>query len=129
MYPLLNMVAHLIAVSTFAIIRMGAGVFQYDMKFYALMQFGVLLLLINGYLLNCINQISRGNWEVYRQVVTACVLQCAITLPLFPFNPIGLLPVITSVLLVARLAFAKRGRKAAKTLSEKDQYERAASYA
>jgi uncharacterized protein with PQ loop repeat len=108
---------------------MQAGVFQYDLKFYALIQFGVLLLLINGYLLNCINQISRGNWSVYRQVVTACFLQCAITLPLFPFNPISLLPVITSVVMVVWLAFARRSRIAAKSLSQTEHFKKAATYA
>jgi hypothetical protein len=108
MYPLLNMVAHLIAVGTFAFIRYQAGVFQYDMKFYALIQFGTLLLLLNTYLLNRITYISRSNWQVYQQIVIACVLQSAIIFPLFPFNPISFLPVITSVLLILSLAFARR---------------------
>jgi hypothetical protein len=118
LYPLLNMVAHLIAVGIFSYIRMQAGVFQYDIKFYTLIQFGLLLILINGYLLNRIRQISRGNWLVYRQIVIACVLQSAIILPLFPFNPISLLPVITSVLLVSRLAFARRGRGVALPIAD-----------
>jgi hypothetical protein len=113
MYPLLNMVAHLIAVSTYAVIRYQAGVFQYDMKFYALMQFGTLLLLLNGYLLNRIKHLSRGNWQVYQQIVIACVLQSAIIFPLFPFNPISLLPVITSVFLILCLAFARHTQKRA----------------
>ena len=111
MYPLLNMMAHLIAVGTYAIIRLQAGAFEYDMKFYALIQFGVLLVLINMYLLNRIKHISRGNWSVYPQIVMACVLQSLIVLPLFPFNPISLLPVLTSIILVLRLTFARRGQQ------------------
>ncbi|MDO1445658.1 hypothetical protein Q0590_05325 [Rhodocytophaga aerolata] len=111
MYPLLNMMAHLIAITTFAVIRIQAGVFQYDMKFYTLIQFGVLLVLINGYLLHAIQQLSRGNKTVYRSVVLACVLQSAIILPLFPFNPISLLPVITSGLLLLTLTFTLKGRR------------------
>jgi hypothetical protein len=112
MYPLLNMIAHLIAVSTYAIIRLQVGAFVYDMRFYALIQFGVLLVLINIYLLNQIKQISRGNWSVFRQIVIASVLQSMIVLPLFPFNPISLLPVLTSILLVVRLIVARLNRKA-----------------
>jgi hypothetical protein len=112
MYPLLNMIAHLIAVSTYAIIRLQAGAFTYDMKFYTLIQFGVLLVLINMYLLNQIKQISRGNWRVFRQICIASVLQSMIVLPLFPFNPISLLPVFTSIILVLRLTIARHGRKA-----------------
>ncbi|WP_162055836.1 hypothetical protein [Pontibacter pamirensis] len=106
MYPLLNMIAHLIAVGTLSVIRWQHGVFQYDIKFYALTQFAVLLILINAYLLSCIKQISRGNWGTYRHMVLACVLQIAIVLPLFPFNPISLLPVATSFILVIRLMLA-----------------------
>lgn len=115
MYPLLNMVAHLIAVGTLAILRLHAGVFQYDIKFYTLIQFGILLFIINAYILNQINQISRGNWVVYRNIVLASALQIAIILPLFPFNPISFLPVATSILLILRVVIARRGRSLKKT--------------
>jgi hypothetical protein len=127
MYPLLNMLAHLIAVSTYAIIRLQAGAFEYDMKFYALIQFGVLLLLINLYVLNQIKHISCGNWSVFTQIVIACVLQSLIVLPLVPFNPISFLPVLTSILLVLRLTFARHGRHA-KYMSLQKQ-EEAVTYA
>jgi hypothetical protein len=129
MYPLLNMLAHLIAISTYAIIRLQAGAFQYDIKFYALIQFGVLLVLINIYLLNQIKHISRGNWSVYSQIVIACVLQSLIVLPLFPFNPISLLPVLTSILLVLRIAVARYGRNANAVDMRLQQVEKAATYA
>lgn len=107
MYPLLNMIAHLIAVGAFSVIRWQKGVFQYDIKLYALIQFGILLVLINAYLLSCIKQISRGNWGTYRQIILSCFLQSAIVLPLFPFNPLSLLPVATSLILVMRLLLAR----------------------
>ena len=119
MYPLLNMIAHLVAVGTFSVIRWQQGVFQYDIKFYALIQFGVLLVLINAYLLSCIKQISRGNWGSYRQIMLACVLQIAIVIPLFPFNPISLLPVATSLVLIMRLLLARRTGRAAGLKLEK----------
>lgn len=115
LYPLMNMIAHLIAVGTLSILRFHAGVFKYDLKFYTLIQFGILLGIINIYILNRINQISRGNWLVYKNITIASALQSAIVLPLFPFNPISILPVMTSVLLVLRLLAAKRGREVVKT--------------
>jgi hypothetical protein len=129
MYPLLNMIVHLIAVTTFAIIRFQAGVFQYDIKFYSLIQFGVLLVLINGYLLHAIKQLSRGNRTVYRPVVLACMLQSAIILPLFPFNPICLLPVITSVLLLLTLTIRWKGKKTVENESVSLKVHEPAAYA
>ncbi|MFP4096440.1 MAG: hypothetical protein ACLFUB_18300 [Cyclobacteriaceae bacterium] len=35
LYPLLNMVAHLLAVSYFAFIKLRAGEFVYDLRFYS----------------------------------------------------------------------------------------------
>ncbi|WP_224995755.1 hypothetical protein [Cesiribacter sp. SM1] len=123
LYPLLNMVAHLIAVGIFSYIRVQAGVFRYDIKFYTLVQFGLLLILINAYLLNRIRQICCGNWLVYRQIIVASLLQVAIVLPLFPFNPISLLPVTTSVLLVGRLALARRGRAVTEAVADLQRVE------
>jgi hypothetical protein len=129
MYPLLNMVAHLVAVTTFAIIRLQAGVFHYDIKFYTLIQFGVLLVLINGYLLHCIQQISRGKKSVYRKVVWACILQSAITLPLFPFNPVSLLPALCSLLLILTMYISLRSRHLAAGKSVLPETSRPATYA
>ena len=110
LYALLNMSVHLIAVTTVAVLKARAGTFEYDLRFYTLIQFGVLLFFINWYLLRGIKQICRQNWANYRNIQVVCGLQILITLPLFPFNPISLLPVIISVLLLGLTGWAYRHR-------------------
>ncbi|MDQ4139734.1 MAG: hypothetical protein M3142_04350 [Bacteroidota bacterium] len=109
LYTYLNICAHLIAVTTVALIKAGAGTFVYDLRFYTLIQFGVLLAIINSYLLRRVNRIALGDWNNYQGVYKACLLQILITLPLFPFNPISLLPTLTAVPLMV-LVFRVRRR-------------------
>ncbi|WP_210490251.1 hypothetical protein [Rufibacter aurantiacus] len=108
-YTLLNICAHLIAVTAVALIKMRAGTFVYDMRFYTLIQFGVLLAIINGYLFRSVKQICLGKEQRFRNLVKACCLQILISLPLFPFNPLSLLPVMTSgaIMLLVYVALRK----------------------
>ena len=124
-YALLNMSVHLIAVTNVALLKARAGTFEYDLRFYTLIQFGVLLFFINLYLLRGIKQITRGNWTNYRNLQIACGLQILITLPLFPFNPISLLPAIVSVLLLSLVGWAYRRRLIVNSLkvNTKDQIQ------
>jgi hypothetical protein len=59
----------------------------------------------------------------------ACVLQSSIILPLFPFNPLSLLPVITSVLLMLTLFIAPRGRRVAAGKAVIQEVRKSATYA
>lgn len=108
LYTLLNICAHLIAVAAVAIVKAKAGIFAYDLRFYTLLQFGVLLVIINVYLLRKTIRIIRGDWDNYRGIYKACILQILISLPLVPFNPLSLLPFITSVPLMLLVYRASR---------------------
>ncbi|KAA3438805.1 hypothetical protein [Rufibacter hautae] len=107
-YTLLNICAHLVAVSVVAGIKMRAGSFVYDMRFYTLIQFGVLLALLNGYLFRGVRQVCLGKERRLKNMVVACCLQMLISFPLFPFNPLSLLPVMTSLALMLLLVVARR---------------------
>ncbi len=111
MYPLLNMLAHIIVISTLAIINATNGAFTYDFRFYSLMLYGVIFMLLNAYSLNRIVQLSSGKWQVCRQLHIAALLQAMLILPSFVLNPLALLPTITSLLMMGRLYLAQKGRK------------------
>ncbi|MDQ3292041.1 MAG: hypothetical protein M3Q05_12205, partial [Bacteroidota bacterium] len=108
LYTLLNVFAHLIAVTTVAIIKANASTFGYDLRFYTLIQFGVLLAILNSYLLGEITRICQGNWKNYSGIYKAGALQILITLPLVPFNPISFLPTLTAISLMLLVYRASR---------------------
>ncbi|RNI22689.1 hypothetical protein [Rufibacter latericius] len=107
-YTLLNICAHLIAVTAVAMIKAKAGTFVYDMRFYTLIQFGVLLALINGYLVAGVKRVCLGKELVLSNMVKACLLQIFISVPLFPFNPLSLLPGVASIFLMVLLIITHR---------------------
>ena len=115
MYPLLNMLAHIVAVSTFAIIDAGKGVFTFNFYFYGLILYGLVFSLINLYLLHQIKLLSQGKWRACRQVYYAAALQIILILPSFLLNPLALLPSLTSIIMITRLYVAQRKRKSTAT--------------
>ncbi|QMU28568.1 hypothetical protein [Adhaeribacter radiodurans] len=108
LYTLLNMCAHLIAVIVVACMKAKAGTFEYDLRLYTLIQFGVLIVIINYYVLTKLTQVFQGNWNDHYGIYKAGFLQILITLPLVPFNPISLLPSLTSVPLMLLVYRASR---------------------
>lgn len=111
MYPLLNMVGHIIAISIISYFSYQDGTFFYDFRFYSLILYGVVFLLINGYSLYCIKHLSRGNQSHYTPLIRINLLQIILISPSFVLNPIALLPSIASLLIIFRLVVAKRSRE------------------
>ncbi len=95
MWSLLNMVGHLVAVLWVNIIRMQQGAFTYTFHFYALLLMGVVFFGLNVFQLNRIKLMVQGKEYLRRQLFISCGMLAALSFPLFPFNPIGLLPVIS----------------------------------
>ncbi|EMR01203.1 hypothetical protein [Cesiribacter andamanensis] len=108
MYPLLSMLGHVLAIALISGMRLQNGSFVYDFRFYSLMLFGLTFMLLNGYLLNRIRPLSRGLWQVYPQLVAVSVVQLLLLAPSIPLNPMGLMPCLASLLLIGRLALARR---------------------
>ena len=124
MYPLINMIGHIVAISIFTYLSIQDGTFVYTFHTYSLLLYGVLFLLINGYTLSGIKQLSRGNWHLYKSVVRMNGLQIVLIFPSFFLNPLALLPTAASLLIIISLAVAKRKRE--KQESHNQIYQRSA---
>ncbi|GAB3181764.1 hypothetical protein [Telluribacter humicola] len=108
MYPLINMIGHIVAISTFTYLSIQDGTFIYTFRTYSLLLYGVIFLLINGYTLSGITNLSRGNWQYYTPLIRMNIIQIILILPSFILNPLALLPSITSLLIIISLTVAKR---------------------
>ena len=108
MNPFINLWAHEFAIGIAAFSRWQRGLFVYDFRFYSLMLLGAVFIGLGGYLLARIGELSRGNSMARRYIVRACLLQVLLSLPLFPLNPIGLMPALASLGVLTVLFFATR---------------------
>ncbi|MBC5772611.1 hypothetical protein H8S95_00920 [Pontibacter sp. KCTC 32443] len=111
---LFNWLGHTIAVLIFNIKTMQVGTFVYSYHFYSLLLMGIAFAIFSGYQLNQIRLLSRGE-KVYRQLKQVSFLIMALSLPIFPLNPIGLLPVISSILILVTAAATRKQWKRART--------------
>ncbi|MFD2515089.1 hypothetical protein ACFSRY_14535 [Pontibacter locisalis] len=103
-----NWLVYLIAVAIVNVKRMMAGSFVYTFRFYSLLFMGVCFLLLSLYPIRCIWQISRGEGLYYPKLKAVSWLVIALSLPIFPLNPIGLLTVISSVIILITAAATKK---------------------
>ncbi|MBD0259190.1 MAG: hypothetical protein ICV83_26020 [Cytophagales bacterium] len=108
MNPFLNLWAHEFAIGISAFVRWQQGLFVYDFRFYSLMLLGAVFIGLGGYLLAQLGALSRGVATARRSIRRACLLQMGCSLPLFPLNPIGLMPALASLGVLAVLFFASR---------------------
>lgn len=107
----MHMWAHMFAVVIVSVGRAQQGTFQYDLRFYALLQMGVVLLLLSGLSLHVIRRWAEGSPQLRKPLVAMALLQMAFSFPLFPFNPIGLLPGLAALLLLGTLFLLKQPQK------------------
>jgi hypothetical protein len=108
MNPFMNLWAHQFAIGISAFVRWRQGLFVYDFRFYSLMLLGAVFIGLGGYLLAQLGELSRGVATARRSICRVCLLQMLCSLPLFPLNPIGLMPVLASLGVLAVLFFASR---------------------
>ncbi len=88
--------------------RWRQGLFMYDYRFYLLMLMGAVFILLGGYLLHQIKQLGRGSHTARRLILMAGSIQILFSLPLYPLNPIGVMPALMSVLVLGVLPFSHR---------------------
>jgi hypothetical protein len=108
MNPFMNLWAHQFAIGISAFVRWQQELFVYDFRFYSLMLLGAVFIGLGGYLLAQLGALSRGVVTARRSIRRACLLQMGCSLPLFPLNPIGLMPALASLGVLAVLSFASR---------------------
>ncbi len=104
---LLNWIAHTIAVLIVNIKSMLVGTFVYSFYFYSLLLMGVGFILLSIAQLAKIKHLSRG-YKSRTTLKQVSWLIIALSLPIFPLNPIGLLPVISSIAILTTVAVTNK---------------------
>jgi hypothetical protein len=101
-----NMWGHTVAVSIVNYNRFVEGTFLYDFRFYALMLFGIVFILISGINIDRARKAIAGDESQKRLIHWLNATTGLLFLPMFFINPIALLPVIASIISSATLATA-----------------------
>lgn len=107
----LNMWAHNVAVLVASYNRYLAGVFVYDFRFYSLLLFGAVFIVVSGLNFNYARKIINGDSSHKKIIHWLNGLTTLFFLPLFTLNPIALLPVIASVISSITLTVMKSGKE------------------
>lgn len=107
LWLLLNWVAHEIAVLTINAIRLLNGGFTYSFHFYALLLMGVVFIYLSLMQLAQIRHMVQGRLAHSRQLTKISLAIVALSVPIAPINPLGLLPVLTSVAILVTVRATK----------------------
>jgi hypothetical protein len=103
-----HMWAHMFAIGLVNIMRYQRGEFEYNIRFYALLQLGIVMLLLSGLSLHVIRRWAGGHAALMRPLVGMALLQMLFSFPLYPFTPIGTLPGLGAGLLLLVLYFSRQ---------------------
>jgi hypothetical protein len=107
LWCLFNWVAHTVAVVILNVQRMLAGSWTYTFHFYALMLMGITFIGLSVFQVNRIQLMSRGKYYLFNQLTLVCWIIILLSLPIAPINPIGLLPVLSSSLILVTMAVTR----------------------
>lgn len=103
----LNMWAHTFAVLIVNYKRYLSGTFEYGFHFYSLILFGIVFIGVSGIQIHYTRKLISGHQAHKRKIHTLNIITASLFLPLFFVNPLGLLPVIASVISSLTLVLAK----------------------
>ena len=107
LWCLFNWIAHIIAVVVVNVQRMLAGSWNYTFYFYALILMGITFTGLSIFQLNRIQLMSRGKYYLFNQLTLVSWVIILLSLPIAPLNPIGLLPVMSSSLILLTMAVTR----------------------
>lgn len=102
---------HLFEISYHAFERLAAGTFKFDFRFYALIQMGLVILALSGYMVGQIGAWFRGEVGAQRNAVRVALVLMAFTLPTVAFTPIGAVPTIGCVISLLTFPFVVKKRR------------------
>lgn len=102
-----NMWAHTVAVLIVNYKRYVSGTFEYSFHFYSLVLFGVVFIIISGMNIDYARKLINGHQAYKTKLHSLNVITGLLFLPVFFINPLGLLPVIASVISSLTLVLAK----------------------
>lgn len=103
----LNMWAHTIAVLIVHFKRYQAGSFQYSFHFYSLLLFGVVFIIASGINISLARKRLHGDTTTSATIHWLNLGTALLFLPTVLLNPIGLLPVLASLVSSAALKLIK----------------------
>jgi hypothetical protein len=108
LWSLFNWLTHIIAVLVVNFNRMLADTFVYTFHFYSMILMGITFTALSAYQLSRIRLLSKGKHGVHDQLVLVSWSIILLSLPIFPLNPIGLLPVLSSSIILITVIATKR---------------------
>ena len=120
----LNMWGHTVAVSIVNIKRFYAGTFQYSFTVYSHLLFGLLFISLSDITVHCSKKYLSGYLRQNRNIHHLNIATSLLFLPVGFINPIGFLPVITSLLSSITLLLHKPFRKQSTTKHENEKTAR-----
>lgn len=104
-----HMCFHIGQINVSAIDNIAKGTFKYDFRFYSLVLMPAALIYSAALLLQRIKRFLEG--ERYTVVLGAMVMITLISTPTIPFTPIGSLPILSCIITLCALPFAKSRKK------------------
>lgn len=108
LWCLLNWIGHLFGVLYVNIPAMMDGNFTYTYHFYSLIFMGVVFMLLSSLQLTLIKKISERGPSYLGNLKQVSFLIILLSLPIIPLNPIGALPVLSSLIILSTVALTKR---------------------
>ena len=105
---LFNWIGHLIAISVVSIQPIMSGIFTYTFHFYSLYLMGTVFSLLSLRQLDLIKKMSEKGRGYYKPLKRVSALIIFLSLPIIPLNPLGALPVISSVVILVTIALTKK---------------------
>lgn len=96
-----------------AAVRMFSGTFVFDFHFYSIILMGGMILTFGIYMLWQLQSFIRGNPIARKRFVMAALILSAVTMPVFLFRPIGILPTVACAIAISGIAFVHKRVKVA----------------
>lgn len=91
-----------------AAVRMLSGSFVFNFHFYSIMLMGGVILAFGVYMLRELQSFIKGDPMARRRFVMAALVLSAVTMPVFLFRPIGILPAVACAIAITGIAFVHK---------------------
>jgi hypothetical protein len=104
---LFNMLAHLIAIAAVNYDRYQSGAFTYTFVLYGQVLFAIVSIVICYYALSYARKFMQGRKLFRKKTIILNGLSALLFLPLVPFNPISMLPVIAAIVSSISISLAR----------------------
>lgn len=108
LWCLLNWIGHILAVFYVSSQAIMDGSFTYSYYFYSLIFMGIVFFLLSLLQLRIISKMSQKGIGPYKHLKWVSAMIILLSLPIIPLNPLGSLPVISSIIILTTVAITKK---------------------